>query len=878
MKKTELKPPRLARWLFIKMNRYQEMYSITRELDDAFQTTAEDRGYFAAVRWYWHQAISSLARYCQLSFYRSMVMLSNYLKIALRNIKRNKSFTAINVTGLVSGIVSVIFILVYVQFELSYDSYIENADRIVRVELERKYPDERIRFIGGQSTALTNTLEETLPEIEYATSLITHYVENTMVSAGEKSFLEEKVFIADEEFFNVFDIKLIKGVSGNVLLEPNSVVITESMAAKYFDGEEAMGKILNFRNNMFDGIDLVVRGISQDLPPNSHFHYDFLVSMNSTRFASNETIFSGWYSLIYLRLQDGTDNEVFGMKFRGLLEDLYAPFIQERYHMTMDEYYALGNSYNYRLRPIRDIHLRSNIEETIEPGGNIIYVYMYSVISIVILLIACINFINLSTARSVIRAKEVGIRKTFGAFRRDLMKQFLFESVILSLISLIIALTIVKILFPLFRSLTGAEVELNYFSDIYFLPTLLFIIICVGLLSGLYPAAFLSSFKPVSAFKGRIGRFTSKSTLRNGLVVIQFMISISLIAGTFIINDQIKFMLNKDLGFDRENVIVVENGRAIGQQLAAFKSELKNDPGILNVAGSLEYPGTAKHFISIRHSDDKGDRAVTVFNTGIEKEFLETVGMRIIRGRNFIESDSNSIIINRAFAEALNLEDPVGIELEQLRNVRIIGVVEDFNYTSLHDDIKPFLFSNWGRLRNYGYVIIRIGDENIPETLRRIENIWNKFTGDAEFSYAFLDQRIESQYTNEMKTMQVTGIFSFLAILIGTLGLFGLVAFSTEQRTREIGVRKVLGASISSLLGLLIKELIVLVGVAFTFAVPVTYFLMQDWLRNFVYRIDLRSEAFILSGIIVVLIAVFTVVFQSLKAATVNPVNSLRHE
>ncbi|MFC1564705.1 ABC transporter permease [candidate division KSB1 bacterium] len=838
------------------------------------------RGGFRALIWLWMQMLKSIPGGISNMINNNFALFKNYLKIALRNIKRNKSLTFINVSGFTAGIVICLFIMLYVQFELSYEDFVENADEVYRVALERSYPGYE-RHIGGQSPALATVLKRNYPEIHYATSVIIFDIGRSQVSYLDNKLLEDRVYFADNDFFKVFPVKFIEGDPETALENPNTVVITEKMAEKYFKGEEPIGKDLIIRNNWVNDLSCTVTGVIEDIPQNSHFHYDFMISFKSTpltRLREDNYIVAGWYALTYIRLNPESIPGILESKFHDLVLEYFGPSIQESNQMSVDEYFALGNRYRYYLQALQDIHLKSNIEEELEPDGNVIYVYMYSIIAVIVLLIACINFMNLSTARSLTRAREVGIRKAIGSYRRDLIKQFLVESVFLSLISLSLAVISAKLLLPVFNSFTGKEIHLNYFDNAYFLPGLVLFSIVIGLLSGSYPAFFLSSFHPVSVLKGKLRAGSGKSTLRNILVVFQFTSSIALIAGTLIIKDQIDFMLNKDIGYDKDNVIVLENGRAVAEQVEAFKTELKNNPEIINAAVSYNYPGSALHYFSINRTGGTGEGMVTLFNTGGDIDLIETLGMQIVMGRKYIDTDSAKTIINESAVRALELDDPIGQELTRGRI--IIGVVKDFHFRSMHRDIRPFMLNYFepGSARVCNYIAVRINPENIPGTISYIHETWERFSDGAEFSYTFLDEKVREWYINEEKTKKTTGVFSALAVFIGCLGLFGLALFSAEQRTKEIGIRKVMGATVPAILINFAGNFTRLIGIAFIAAVPITYYLMSRWLENFAYRIDIGFYTFLFVGILVTFISILTVSYQSLKVAGSNPVDSLRYE
>jgi len=576
----------------------------------------------------------------------------------------------------------------------------------------------------------------------------------------------------------------------------------------------------------------------------------------------------------------GSDPDALEAKFPDMVRKYEAPGVEERRQISYDEYLAQGYGIRLFLQPLKDIHLRSRLEQEIEPNGNIAYVYMFSLIAVFVLLIACINFMNLSTARSVNRAKEVGVRKTLGSLRNQLVWQFLFESILLSLIALVMALSIVGLVLPIFRTFTGTDLRMGLWEDGFILPGLILFAVFVGLLSGIYPSFFLSSFKPISVLKGLKRSDSRGKWIRNGLVVFQFGTSIALIAGTLIIKEQIDYMVNMDLGYDREHVIVLSNGSALGDKTETFKQELKKDPRIISVGGSGQYPARANHVVGIYSREHGPERRILIFNTGIDYDYIETLKLEMAMGRSYsreMAMDTATAIINESAVRALGLTDPLGVVLESWRTLTIIGILKDFHFRTLHYDVAPLILilNRSGRVR---FLSIRIRSSDISGTLSHIRQVWEQFAGGQPFNYSFMEEDIERLYAAEIKTGQISSVFSFLAIFIGCLGLFGLAAYTAEDRTKEIGIRKVLGASIGNVLVLLSREFAKLIMYAFCAAVPITYLVMNQWLDNFKFKIGITAMTFLIAGGMTLLIALLTVSYQVIRAASRNPVETLKYE
>ena len=871
------KPPLLTSWLLRRMTYYEDRHSIQGDFEETFRRTAEKKSKFRARWWYRRQVMKSLSEYLRLNFYMVAVMLKNYLVIAVRNLKKSKIYSMINVIGLAVGIASCLLILIHIRYELSYDRFHENADRIYRVVLERTRPD-RVRNWGWSSPQVAKTLVKDYPEVIKGIRILTE-TGPTQLKYKERGMIETGVLYTDPEFFEIFDIPIVEGEVSTFLKQPDTIIITREVAKKYFGSEDPMGKVLTIRNWWEEDKPHVVTGVIDDLPKNSHFHYRALVPLHATEVAEFE--WGAWYTFNYILLREGANSQELEAKLPGMVNK-YFPTMFEGGEAEFREWIASGQNYRYFLQPLLDIHLRSRIEHEQEPVGNIAYIYLFSLIAGFILVLACVNFINLSTSRSVSRAREVGVRKVLGSFRRQLVGQFLFESILLTLLALILACGMVAALIPAFRSLTGADLSLVKFNFALIIPGLILFAFAIGVLSGAYPAFYLSSFQPTQVLKGLRKKRITKTTIRNVLVVFQFTVSIALIVGTLFVRKQVDFMLQKDLGFDKDHVVVIENARALAKQVHAFKAELKKDPNVISAANG-GYPGVATHTFSTRALGIPNAPYADIYNNGGDPDYIETLGLKIVTGNNYpqkISHDERMIILNESAVKALGLTDPIGKQLEGGQHPRtIIGVVKDFHFRSLHNDIAAYALigfdpDEW----TSSFMIVRIRPGSMAAALPQIEKVWKNFTGGLSFQYTILDETLAKWYDSEEQTGTVSAIFSGLAIMIGCLGLFGLAAFNTEQRTREVGIRKVLGASVLNIMVFFIRDFMKLVGMAFLLAVPLAYLVVKFWLRSFAYSINPDWYTFIIAGGFTILLAVLTVGMQVMRAAFANPADSLRYE
>jgi ABC-type antimicrobial peptide transport system permease subunit len=788
-------------------------------------------------------------------------MFKNYFKIALRNFRKYKAYSVINIAGLGIGMACCILILLWVQDELSFDRFHENPDQIYRVNSDN-YGGGKITSSAGSPSLIGPTLIEDYPEVVNFTRLQSGWT-GWYLHYGEKNFTQERLACADPSFFEIFDFPFIKGDPLTALKDRYSIVLTEALAKKCFGNDDPMGKVIQMSDT-----DLKVTGVIKDIPRNSHVQFDYIFPIiNMTKW--RESKLDSWeYTQFatYIEMQKNVDAAEFNQKIFGLVKKNHPESQLEVY-----------------LQPLKDIHLRStqlNTWMVVYAGkGNITYVYIFSLIASCVLIVACINFINLATARSSTRAKEVGIRKVVGAYRRDLIRQFLGETILLSLFALLVAIFLVELMMPTFVVLSGKEISLDYSNNIQTLLGLLGIVVLTGIISGSYPALYLSSFHPVGAFKSitRIGSMRS-GALRKILVIGQFSFAILLVIVTAVIFSQMRFIQNKDLGFDKENLIYFASYGDYGRNYEAAKSELLQNPNISNVCLAFPPSGGFGGTTDIDWAGKEPTDEIMMYSDMGDYDFLRTFDLQMAEGRFYsreFSTDTSNFVVNETAVKMMGLTAPIGKRLSyQGRSGTIIGVVKDYHGGSLHDPILPKVIE----LADGFFVCVRIRPESVSETIRFLEKKWKTFVPDHPFRYRFLDETIDDQYKTELRIGKIFRYFTGLAVFISCLGLFGLTSFTAERRTKEIGIRKVLGAKVAAIIILLSKEFTKWVLLANIIAWPIAYFAANMWLQGFAYRIDLGWELFLLSTCLALVIAVLTVGYQAIKAAVANPVEALRYE
>jgi len=800
-------------------------------------------------------------------------MFKNYLIITLRNFKRHKGYAFINIAGLAIGIACCILIVLYIQYELSFDKYHDKAERIY---LLRRHGN----FGGKEHTSSSNNalssgfIKKDFPEVEDTVRI--GFMPNPAVLCEEKKFYESRVLYADDSFFEFFTYPMTKGEPKSALQAPFSVVITEEIAEKYFGEKNPMGKSLRFNNQ--DNFN--VTGVIKNVPRNSHLLFDMLCSFQTlySKYPKGHAFLNDFTSntfRTYILLQKGIDPST--------LEGKFPDFIKKYGGRKLK---IFGISMEYFLMPLTDIHLHTPLSGGKTGIGTILYIYIFALIAGIILIIACINFTNLATARSAKRAQEVGMRKVLGAQKSELVRQFLFESFFYSFISLLLALGLAKLAFPTMSSIAGYELTIDFSKMLWLFPALLGIAVFVGLIAGSYPAFFLAAFQPARVLKGSAKTGAGNSFFRGVLVVIQFSISAALIIGTIIITRQLDYMKNKKPGFDKEQVVVLPfRDEELRKSLATIKNELKVHSDIVNVSVSSDIPGQYPQYNQKLPEGFSMDQSQLMYDLVVDEDFIPTLGMEIIAGRNFSKEfgadQKASAIINETAAKEFGWENPLGKKIGDYRGLRtVIGVVRDYHQIPITQEIKPlYIRFDPGDVYNpYRMLSIRIAPGSVSRAMKYIEKTWNNIYPIHPFDYFFLDESFNDQFKETERIRELISYFAGLAIFIACLGLFGLASFIAEQRTKEIGIRKVLGASTSGIVFMISRELTKMIVLANAIAWPVAYFVMRNWLQTFPYREKISVLIFIFSGTIVLFIGLATISFQSIKAGLANPVDSLKYE
>ncbi len=810
-------------------------------------------------------------------------MIKNYLTIALRNLKKHKVYTTINVFGLALGMACCIAIALYVHDEQRYDRFVDNADRVYRVALDVSIQGSETRT-AFTSRPLASTLRTDLPEVEQTTRLWHDPSGSMIVRYNDQRFPEDGVFYADSTFFEVFPLPFVQGDPQTALREPFTIVLTASMARKYFGQENPMGQVLALREpSDRDIFEYTVTGVMADLPEQSHMAFDFLASYVTQRQSQSES-WLGFGVYTYITLHAGTSADAVRAKLPALFETYGGPQIREAFGATLADFTAAGNYYRYFLQPLTDIHLHSNLEDELKPTGDARLVYLFVAIAVFVLLLACVNFVNLATARAARRTMEVGIRKTLGAQRVQLIGQFLAESTLLSLLALVLAVTLVQVSFPLLNAVTGKTLTLATADMLRLAPFLLGLGLFAGIGAGAYPAFYIAAFRPHAVFKKeRLGR---TSWLRDVLVVFQFGIATALLACTAIVFSQMQYMLDKRLGFTPEQVVVIEGAEVMGAQSEAFRQTLRALPGVVRVSNASQVPGRHFNGSLFRLADMPDDAALPIEYTYASYDYVETLGLEIVAGRSLsraFTTDSLAVLLNETAVQQLGLDDPIGKELVWggESTYTIVGVVKDFHITSLHREIGPVVLLGpdpRNTNRPNLLAIARLEVEDLSTTLAALEHTWNQFAPQEPFAYTFLDETFAQLYEAEQQTSRLITLFAGLAILIACFGLFGLAAYMAEQRTKEIGIRKVFGATISGIVLLLSKDFAKLVVAAIVVGAPLAYLTMQRWLDTFAYRVEISWVIFLVTGLAALGVALLTVSFQAIRAALADPVEALRYE
>ncbi|WEK34851.1 MAG: ABC transporter permease [Candidatus Pseudobacter hemicellulosilyticus] len=805
-------------------------------------------------------------------------MFKSYVKVAWRNLLKNKGFTFINISGLAIGLATCLLIVLYVMDELSYDRFHTKADRIYRVDPSIRFSDNTYE-LAVAAPSMAEAMVRDYPQVEAAVRFRNYG--GWLVKRGADNIREEKVIFADASLFSVFSLNMLNGNPATALKEPGTLVLTESMARKYFNRTDVVGESLT----VGDHEQYRITGVIRDMPAQSHFQFDFFASLAGSREAKENNWLSHNFNT-YILLREGADPALLTEQMKTLVTRYANPQVESIMQANLDELEKAGSYIRYNLMPLTRIHLHSARTAELGPNNNIQYIWIFSAVALFILLIACVNFMNLSTARSAERAREVGVRKALGSRRHSLIKQFLTESMLVSFLSTILALVLAWLLLPLFNQLAAKSISHTRLSEPLILCLVAGIMLVVGLLAGSYPAFYLSAFRPIQVLKGKLQSGFGGS-LRNGLVVFQFGISIFLIAGTVVIFNQMKYIREKNIGYNRQQVLVVKNGYVL-KQPQAFRESVLTLPGVehATITGYLPTSNYRNDNLHYASPTLEPHSSMTMQAWMVDEHYLPTLGIQLLKGRNFsaeFPADSQGVLLNESAARLFGREDPVNKKLyflnsmtsKSLSGFTVLGVFKDFNFNSLRQQVSPMaLYLHEER----GSIAFRINTADIKPLVRQIESRWKAMAPGQPFQYSFMDEDFDAQYRAEQRTGSLSLTFSILAILIACLGLFGLAAYAAEQRTKEIGIRKVLGASANQLMIMLSKDFLKLVLLAALIAFPLAWWAMNSWLQSFHYRVGIAWWVFAFTGCTTLLIALFTVSWQALKAALANPVKSLRSE
>lgn len=790
-------------------------------------------------------------------------MLRNYITIALRNILRDRTSTLVKITSLSVGMICFSIISLFVYHELSYDRFHNEPSQVYRVVKDFVNDDGSSIPDATTPPAMAPALWRDLPEVVSATRMFPNWGRKYLLEVNDTRGYEENLIRVDSSFFNVFSFPLVKGESKSALSNPDFILLTESAAKRYFQNQDPMGKVIKIDN----GKEFFVTGILKDVPENSHFSFDFLISVASFEYNGLDSDWN-WYNFYtYVRLKSETDPASFIQKLQPLFNS-----------------YDPENENKYYAQNLTDIHLKSNLRWELKANGDESYLKILSMIALFVIVLGAINYVNLVTAQSARRSKEIGIRKVYGAQNGLLVRQFLLESVVLALVATFISIFLVEGILPSLNDLFGTSLS---FLDVKYQPLLLTLIgvgLLIGLLAGIYPAFYLSSFRPAHILKGTFSKGKSNIVLRKILITFQFIISISLIIGTMVISDQIDFIRSKDLGYNKDNILIIKNADGLANP-QVLVDEIKKINGVINVGGANGVLGGLNWTTSVQAKGQGNEILLNFLST--DYDFLDVMGVLLKEGRSFSRehaTDTSAIVINETAMKQLAIKEPIlGSQLVWASDnegnpvyATIIGILENFHFTSFHDPIKPFGFV----INESGVntIFIKVVNENLAPTIAAIEHTWQKLVPDRPLALSFQDEEVARLYSNEKKFKRLFSYFMFVAILIACLGLFGLSVFTAQQRTKEIGIRKILGASVLNISQLLSRDFLKLVIMAIAISIPLAWYLMNRWLEGFAYRTEINVWTFVLASLVAIGIAAFTVSFQSIKAGLTNPIQELRNE
>lgn len=801
-------------------------------------------------------------------------MIKNYIKVAVRNILKYKFFSAINLLGLSIGMACCLFIFIYVSDELSYDRFHKDADITYRVGLIGRMAGQEFNT-SNSSWPVGETMKEEIPGVEHSLRLWPRSAA-LVFKYNDKSFSEKEVVYADSNFFDFFSFKLIEGDPATVLKEPNTIVVTPAIATKYFGSENPIGKVISIGN---DNTAFKVTGIAEPAPGNSHFHYSVLISFIS----SKGQLFEGWTGnslQSYVKLNPNTSVEEVNQKLEDVVAKYVGKELEQGLGISFTEFKENGGEYKYYLYPLTDTHLLSPTQDDMEPNGEMKYVYIFSLIGIFILVIACINFMNLSTARSSSRAKEVGIRKTMGSERSHMVWQFLAESVLYSMVAMVIALGFTYLLLPYFNLLSGKSLNLDSLFTFQFIISTISLILFVGFVAGSYPAFYLTSFNAVEVLKGKLRAGMKSKSVRSTLVIVQFAISIFLIICTAVVLQQLNYLQSKSIGLDKQNVIIIQNTGKLGTGRQAFKNSILQIPGVQGASYTNNaFPGVNNTTVFRTKGSEQDQLSGTYY---ADYDHLDVLKFELAQGRFFsrdFPTDSSAVLVNEAAVKQFGWQDALSEEVVSFSGprpdtLRIIGVIKNFNFESLKTEVRPMII---GFVDVSRFLLVRYAG-NPEQILASVKTIWNEQSPGDPFEFTFLDQGFDALFRSEQRLKNIFMVFAGLAVFIACLGLFALAAFTTEQRTKEIGIRKAMGATTGNLTYILSKEFSLLVLIAFLPASFGAWYFSSGWLEDFAYRISINPLIFLAGGLLAFVVAWLTVGFQALKAAKANPVDSLRYE
>ncbi|MEE4117326.1 MAG: ABC transporter permease [Marinilabiliaceae bacterium] len=804
-------------------------------------------------------------------------MYKNFFKSFLRSVGKNRITFAVNIAGFTFGMAACILIFMFVYSELTYDRHHQKADRIYRLAVQAMIGDTRINQTSS-SARVQRELRERYPEIENSVKLID--IGRSTIKYKETVFAEEEFVFSDSTFFDIFSARIIEGEFEKPLSRPNTLALSKSYAEKYFGKERAIGKKIELNNQYLGTTVFDVVAVFEDMPSSSHFHFNQLATVFSFPSLVED---SGWSRNIfvnYLLLREGASAAQLEAKFEDYVRQNIGDSPQQ-----YDTWVADGNYWKFFLQPLKDIHLRSDLNNEWESNGNIKYVFIFSAIGLFVLIIACINFVNLSTARSTLRSREVGVRKVSGSTKAMLVRYFLGESFITTIISLLLALLLVSLVLPYYSNWLDRDLSLNLFGNILVLPALIIAVVLVSLVNGIYPAFVLSSFDPTRVLKGKMGNTPRGIALRNTLVVIQFAASIFLIIGTIVVNKELLLLQGNELGFNKKNLMLISTSPESYAVLKSYKDELASKTGVVAVAASNTLPGMG--FSNWGFGAEGIDNTFTLNVLAGDYDFINTMQFDMADGRFFQPdhpSDSAAALLNETAVKVLGIENPIGLRINNLNTERqyytVVGVVKDFHYESLHSEVRPMAMMLQGGIYqdNVSFLTVRYKDGYETDILNYAENLWNDLIPGVPFVHSYFEEDYNRLYNNEQQTRQVFTLMAFLSILVACLGLFGLSAFISQQRAGEVAIRKVFGSSIREVITLLLRKYTLWIVLAFMLASPIAYYVMSKWLQNFAYKVHVGPLVFVIALIISLLLAYITISANTLKTARINPADALRHE